>query len=181
MRPAHANHHRLAVHDIETGCVMAADISGNLAEAALSADNRFKLRPFGFEAFLALDLLAFGGFLEIGVDAGPLGVAESQTSETALVVDRHRRLVLHGTLDIVDAYVVTENSSGVSVGELDGSSGEANERSVGQGVAHMSGETVHEVVLAAMGFIGDHDDVAPIRQQRMPVAPVIGQETSGSW
>jgi len=42
----------------------------------------------------------------------------------------------------------------------------------GQGGAHVLGE---DIVLAAVGFVGDHDDVAPIRKLR--VAPAgVGQE-----
>ena len=35
---------------------------------------------------------------------------------------------------------------------------------------------VHEVVLAAMRLVGNDDDVAPLREQRMPVAFLVGKE-----
>ena len=40
----------------------------------------------------------------------------------------------------------------------------------------MTGEAVHEVILAAVGLVGDDHDVAPFRQDGMAVAPVLGEE-----
>jgi hypothetical protein len=50
-----------------------------------------------------------------------------------------------------------------------------------QGVAHVAGEAVDEVVLAAVGFVGDDDDapageVAPVRKHGVPVARLGGHE-----
>ena len=41
--------------------------------------------------------------------------------------------------------------------------GEADKRGVGQSVPHVPGEPVYEVILAAVGFVGDDHDVAPVR------------------
>ena len=38
------------------------------------------------------------------------------------------------------------------------------------GVAHVAGEAVDEVVLAAVGLVGDDDDVAPVRKHGVAVA-----------
>ena len=62
---------------------------------------------------------------------------------------------------------------------LDGRAGEADERGVGQGVAHVAGEAVYEVVLAAVGLVGDDDDVAPVGEERV-LAPLSPAGTSGS-
>ena len=60
---------------------------------------------------------------------------------------------------------------------FDRRAGEADERGIRQGVAHVAGEAVDEVVLAAVRLVGDHDDVAPVGEQRVPVvAPRSGQE-----
>ena len=40
----------------------------------------------------------------------------------------------------------------------------------------MSGEAVDEVVLAAVGLVGDDDDVAPLREYRVAVALLPGEE-----
>ena len=128
------------------------------------------------ELLLALDLLAFGGLLELGVDLRPLGLLQLQLGEPALVVDRHGRAVDDRALDVVDADVVAEDGARVGVGLLDRRAGEADERGVRQRVAHVPGEAVDEVVLAAVRLVGDDDDVAPVREHRVAVALLLGEE-----
>ena len=131
--PAHADDHRLAVHGLGALLEMRDDVSGHQPDALLGSDHRFELRPSGLELLLAVDLLAFGRLLEAGVDPGPLALVERELGESALVVDRYRRLVLDGALDVVDADVVAEHGPGVGVLELDRRTGEADERCVGHG------------------------------------------------
>ena len=50
-----------------------------------------------------------------------------------------------------------------SVLQLYRRSREANEGGVGQGVPHVAGVTVNEVVLTSVRLVGDDDDVAPLR------------------
>src|SRR5664280_3273120 len=45
-----------------------------------------------------------------------------------------------------------------------------------QGVAHVAGEAVDEVVLAAVGLVGDDDYVAPVREHGVAVAHLGGHE-----
>ena len=45
----------------------------------------------------------------------------------------------------------------------------------GQRVAHVAGEAVDEVVLAAVRLVGDHDDVPPVGEHGMPVALLLGK------
>ena len=82
----------------------------------LGADQGFELRPFALELLLALDLLALGRLLEIGVELRLLGLVERQLGQPALVVDRHGGAVLHRALDVVDADVVAEDRPRVGVG-----------------------------------------------------------------
>jgi hypothetical protein len=37
-------------------------------------------------------------------------------------------------------------------------------------------ETVYEIILAAVRFVGDHDDVAALREDRMPIAFIFREE-----
>ena len=60
--------------------------------------------------------------------------------------------------------------------QLDGRAREADERGVRQRVAHVPCEAVDEVVLAAVRLVGDDDDVAPLRQRGVRVAPVLRVE-----
>ncbi len=63
-------------------------------------------------------------------------------------------------LDVIDGDDVAEDGAGAGVGLLDGGAGEADEGCTGQGVANVAGEAVDEIVLAAVGFVGNDDDVA---------------------
>ena len=101
---------------------------------------------------------------------------QGQAREAALVVDAYGGAVLHRPLDVVDADVVPEDGARVRVLQLDGRAREADEGGVRQGVAHVAGEAVDELVLAAVGLVGDDDDVAPVREQRVAVAPLVGEE-----
>jgi hypothetical protein len=46
-----------------------------------------------------------------------------------------------------------------------------HEAGLRQGVAHVAGEAVDEVVLAAIGLVGDDDDVAPVRKRQVSASP----------
>ena len=98
-----------------------------------------------------------------------------QLRQAALVVDRHGGVILHGPLDVVDADVVAEDRARVLVGQLDGRAGEADERGIGQRVAHVAGEAVDEIVLAAVRLVGDDHDVAALGEHRVPVALLSGK------
>ena len=174
--PAHAHHHRLAVQHFQPLLEVGDDVLNDLPDALLGADHRLQLRPLGLELLLSLDLLALGGLLKIRIDAGPLVLVQRQPGQTALVIDRHRGAVLNRALDVVDADVVAEHGARVGVLLFDGRSREADERGVGQRVAHVAGEAVDEVVLAAVGLVGDDHDVAPIRQGGVGVALLLGVE-----
>ena len=128
------------------------------------------------EPLLALDLLALGGLLELVVDERVRALVEGEFGEAVLVVDGHRGAVEHGLLDVVDADVVAEDRARVRVAQLDGRAREADERGVRQRVAHVPREAVDEVVLAAVRLVGDDDDVAPLRQRGVRVAPVLRVE-----
>ena len=104
---------------------------------------------------------------------GAADIVEVQLGEAALVVDGHGGPVLDGALDVVDADVVAEDGAGVPVGQLHRGAGEADVGGVRQSVTHVAGEAVHEVVLAAVGLVGDDDDVASLGKNRVLVALVL--------
>ena len=120
--------------------------------------------------------LALGGFLEIRVNLRLFRRLQLQLGEAALVEDRHGGLVLDGALDVVNGNVVTKHRPRVGVGFFNRRAGEADERGVWQCVAHVPGEAVNEIVLAAVRLIGDDYDVAPVGQQRMSAALVLGEK-----
>jgi hypothetical protein len=93
-----------------------------------------------------------------------------------LVVDGDSRSVFYSALDIVDADVVTEDGPGVLIREFDGGAGETDEGGVRKGIAHVAGKTVDEVILAAVGLIGDDHDVLAVRENRVTVALLLREE-----
>jgi hypothetical protein len=56
-------------------------------------------------------------------------------------------------------------SPGVAVRFADRGAGEGDERGVGQGAAQVAGVAVEVAVVAAVGLVGDDDDVPPVREQ----------------
>ena len=173
---AHADDHRLAVHGLEARLEVFDDVARDQRQPLLRPDDRLQLRPLGLELLLARDLLALSCLLEAGVDLRPLRLVQRELGETAFVVDRHRRTILDRALDVVDADIVAEHGAGVGVVAFDRRAGEADEGRIGQGVVHVAREAVDEVVLAAVRLVGDHHDVAPLREQRVPVAFLLGEE-----
>ena len=115
---------------------------------------------FGFQLALEELFFTFGDFFELVVDDGQGLFVPLQLGDAAFVVDGDGGSVLDRLLDVVDADVVAEDGAGVGVGLFDGRAGEADEGGVGQGVAHVAREAVDEIVLGAVGFVGDDDDVA---------------------
>ena len=174
--PAHAHDHRLAVHDFEARLPMLDQILGDEADALIRADDGFQRRPLGFELFLVGQFLALGGFLEVRINLRLLRRLQLQFGEAAFVEDRHGGLVLNSTLDVVDGNVIAEHGARVGVGLFNRCAGEADERGVGQRVAHVTREAVNEIVLAAVRFVGNHHDVAAVGQQRMLAAFVLGEK-----
>ena len=163
---AHADDHRLAVHRLEPALVVLHQIGGDELDALRIADQRLQRGPLRLELLLARQLFAFGDLFELLVDLRQLACVQPELGDAALVVDRHRGLVGDGALDVVDADVVAEDRARVGVGLLDRRAGEADERGVRQRIAQIAREAVDQVVLAAVRFIGDHDDVAALREQR---------------
>src|SRR5205823_1601755 len=92
------------------------------------------------------------------------------------VVDGYGSPILDGLLDIVDVDIIAEHSRGGLVRGLDGRAGEADEGGVGKGVAHVAGEPSYEIVLGAVGFVGDDDHVAAIGEERMVGTALLGHE-----
>jgi len=72
--PAHANHHRFAVHGFEPLFEVYDDVLSHEPQPFFSTDNGFELCPLGFELFLAFDFFAFGYFFEIFIDLWPFGL-----------------------------------------------------------------------------------------------------------
>ena len=93
--------------------------------------------------------------------------------DAVLVVERHRGPVLDGAGEVVDRDVVAEHLAGAFLFAGDQRrAGEAEESRIGQRVPHVQRE---DVVLAAVGLVGDDDDVAAVGELRVDAA-LVGAE-----
>ena len=113
--------------------------------------------------------LAFGVLVEFGLledlaeFVGEVLVDDLELGDPVLVVERDGGAVLDGVTEVVDRDVVAELLAGQLLAVDERRAGEAHERGVGQRLAHVEGE---RVVLAAVGLVGDDDDVGPVGQDR---------------
>jgi len=174
--PAHADDHRLAVQGLEPPLIVLDNVLGDQPDALLRADERLQLGPLGLVAFLLLNLLALGDLLELLIEPGPFGLVQCQAGKAALVIDGHGSAIGDGTLDIVHADIVTKDGPGVLVRQFDRRAREANKGGVRQGLAHAPRQAVGKIVLAAVGFICDDDDIRPAREDRVGAGIGRGRE-----
>lgn len=105
-------------------------------------------------AGLALDLLALGDFLELGVDLRPLALVQIELGQAGLVVDWHGCLVLDRALNVVDRDVIAEDQAVVPIFKLERRAGEGDERGVEQRVAHVQREAIDKVAPSTACFVG---------------------------
>src|SRR5574341_803181 len=136
--------------------------------AFVRTDNCLKCRPLGLEFFLLFNFFAFGDFLELLVNVRTFLLVQLQFCQAAFIVNLDCRAILYSLLDVVDTDVISEHSAGVLVAQFNGSPCKSNERRVGQGVAHVTGVAVNEIILTAMGLIRNDNDVVPIGEDPTP-------------
>ena len=99
-------------------------------------------------------------------------VRELEFGDAVLVIERNGVPVIDGLLEVVDGDVIAEDLLRPFLAGHQRRAGEADERSVRQGVPHVQRE---DVVLAAVRLVGDDDDVRPVGELRVRLA-VLGAE-----
>ena len=152
--------HRLALvaapHEVRD------DVRGDLVQPVVAGDQVVLAGELALQLLLLL-LVQFGVLEQLLHVVVQVLVGELQFGDAVLVVQRDRRAVLDRLPEVVDADVVAEDLARPLLARHQRRAGEADERGVRQGVAHVQGE---RVVLAAVRLVGDHDDVRPVRQLR---------------
>ena len=83
-------------------------------------------------------------------------VGQLEFGDAVLVVERNGVSIVHRFLEVVDRNVLAKNFLGAFLPGHQRRSGEPDERSIRQGTPHVAGENI---VLAAVRFVGDDDDV----------------------
>ena len=106
-----------------------------------------------------------------------------QRHDPALVVDRDGCLVLYGLRHVIDVDVAAEHLLGVPAVERNGSAREADVGGVRQGVAHLLCspyrhravvlDGLGETVLAAVGFVDHHHDVAAVAERLVALRELL--------
>jgi hypothetical protein len=105
-----------------------------------------------------------GNGVEFGIEGRQRGGVQAQPGDATLVIDRHRGLIGDRALNVINGDVVTKHRPRVGVSLLDRRAGEADEGRLRQRIAQMPGEAVDQVILRAVGLVGDDDDIAPCAQ-----------------
>ena len=174
---------------------MRYQVCRNLLQPWLCTDKFGQLRPAPLR-FLSLRniLLVLDHLVDILVQFVDLLTIDVDFDEAAFVVDRNRGTVIDRVLNVVNADIVAEDAARVFVFLVDRRAGEADERRAGQGVSHVLGvaedvlrtgdfagfrvldllQPSLQAVLAAVGFVGDHDDITAIT--KLGVIPFIIQQ-----
>ena len=93
----------------------------------MGTNKRFDIGPFRLELFRLAKRVVFRQRLNLGVDQWLLVFVEFNAGEAAFVVDWHGCPIFHGTGDVVDVDIVTEDSGRVDVAPFDRRSREPDE------------------------------------------------------
>ena len=96
------------------------------------------------------DASAARTFLKVRVNLRAFLRLQINLRQPRLVINRHGGLVFLGLQDVVNVNVVAEHGLRVFVAAFNRRAGEADERRLGQRIAHVLGEAVNEIVLVAM-------------------------------
>ena len=160
----HTDDHGLAFHRLHSLLEMLHQVLGNEFDALRVADQSLQCRPLGLELLLLGELLALRDLIELLIELRQCRCIQRQLRDPAFVIDRHRRLIRNRPLDVVDRNVVAKNRPGVCVRLFDRRAGKSDKRRIGQRIAQVSRQAIDQIVLAAVRFIRDDDDVAAIRQ-----------------
>src|SRR5438067_358311 len=86
---------------------------------------------------------------------------EIDFSQTTFVENPNGCSIVNGALNVVDVNVIAEDGFSILVVGFNGRAGKADERSVFEGVVQMLGEAVNKIVLAAVRFVGNDNNVSP--------------------
>src|SRR5438067_4166220 len=98
---------------------MSHKISGDEIDALRVPDQRLESCPLCFQLLFASQLFAFSDLLELLVNLRQLACTEPKLGDAALIINRNRRLISDGALDVVNADVITEHGARIGIRFLD--------------------------------------------------------------
>src|SRR3989338_1066422 len=115
--------------------------------------------PLRSQPLLLSFFLTFGNLFKLRINSRSLLFQEFYLGQPPLIVDGNGGSVLDRAKDVIGVNVITEYRWSTPVIAFEGSCGKANERGVRQGVPHVPGKSVNEIVLAPVRFVSDDNDV----------------------
>ena len=158
------DHHALA-EESPVGKV-ADEIPSDFFETVVASDQMVLPRELALEAFF-LGGIEFGLLeqaLEIFLE---MLIGKLQFGDAVLVVQLDRRAFVDRALEVVHADIIAEDLSRALLPGEQGGAGEGEEGGVGQGGAHVHRQGV---VLAAVGFVGQDEDVVALADDLVQLA-----------
>ena len=154
---------------------MADDVLDERGDGLVVAEDAFE----ACQLVLGLGELFVGGtfvgeVVKLAVEQFEHLLVEFEVEHAALVIDGTRGAILDGLRHVVDVDVVAKNLLRVAVAVGKRGAREADERSVGQGFAHLEAEALLHAevavvpmlvaILAAVCLVGHDDDVAAVAE-----------------
>lgn len=126
----------------------------------------------GFQGFVTQ--YSFGG----GILCEGIVISRIQfySGKSAFVVDAYSSTTFHSLFNIIHVDVVAKDGLGACILLFNGCTGETNERSIGQSIAHMPGKAVDKITLTPLGFVGRHHNVSPVGELGQRIPFFFGQE-----
>lgn len=135
---AHRHNHGLTVERSQAVLEVGHDVGGDLLDARRSADNLLQRGPSTQCGDLRFIVgLVLRQFVHLVVEVVGVGLFQLQCSQAAFVVNRHRRAVIHGLLDVVHMDVIAEHGARIAVIERNRRAGERHEGGTGQRIAQI--------------------------------------------
>ena len=110
-----------------------------------------------FSCCFSIEILIFQYLVEL---LAQVFVLDQHLRDALLVKERHRGLVVHRLDEVVFAHVIAEPGIGLAFPAEKRRAGKGHILGIGQAGPHVLRQ---RLVLGAVGFIDDHDDVIPGR------------------
>ena len=184
---AHRHRHALTFNHAKAFLKVTDDILRHQPQPLTITDNRFLLSILGLQLVLARHLLAFQQIIHFAVEPLLGRCVHTQVYQAAFVINWHCRLVLNCSLYVIDVDVVAKHRWRAFVLKLNRRARKADVAGIWQCIAHVFGVAVHHLcvafadarlqpVLAAVRFVGNHDDIGALAECRERIAAVFGEE-----
>ena len=149
-----ADQHRFAIFPRRG--IVQYKIAGYLVKSFAGCDDVVIALEFLFQALFHIDIVRLQLFQLLGNPFVQVADRHAELIAARIVIERHRGLILHGSLEIVGGDVITEYPPGDLVILKERRASKADIAGIRQSVAHIERQ---ETVLGAMGLVCDYNDV----------------------